>query len=1162
MATGQKITIGRYNPEIGDILATINKEKIDLTDPITFESPSGAKYAFDMATKAYDGNLLFSQKYVLNESPDYPLRWKFMASGEGTDQVVAKIPSGIVQDIKTLKFVIALNSTEIAYTPGEDGKEIVLNLLPPPTEGVYSIHAVVKVDDTWKQAGRFDVLARSPKELKVTLVPMGSDVADKESIQKELNETWNPYGISWTVNVDKEFYLDKEGDGAPKRKTLVDAIVGDKIVPGDDWPSEYAPQQSAINRAYRDYSVAVSNYNREEMYVFVLPSAKAPLSGQVGDNPLGKQWGYLFIDDFKSEGDIRTLSHELGHGKMKLEHTFDAIPQGSTNNLMDYTSAGSGTGGTDLVRTQWEYIHNPAVFDPAQVDEDGANKEDIITQIIKEVLSNGEKGCAFVRMKIETGELGENFTFNTNTVAYLAGKYENEKIVIAKGAEISSYDITQATLSIREELKAGIRELIVYVCADGQIGYCNPKEDYKEYDPLIDAANNAAFLNKFKTDYLLCRSKSSRFLNLSFETFTEEEIDNIEHLYGGTQVITDPETGEHHTLKCNLIYTNYNSTPEQLEIAKNYVPGNGDLKIWINKTQSSYEVKSEIPQFVTSKLVLKDKQGNVVQTYSFIEFLKSANQLNPSRNDFFGEVYELFDLFSSDKGVRYLRIPESVWGCEQEGYQFFKTIFKYLPSSILLKSTLITFGQDNVANAVSIQHPILASKLRNWDNEGKEEFAFVCGVYNGIIEVLAAVPDAVKLIAGLNSTVGLDDLTLTLNKLEQFKQEDANGNVVYSGFWGFIESSYYKTVLDNCKLSEFGGEIAFVVLLVALQDYAALESSIGKPLTEVIKVLKYVDDLTGKITGAEYVLQFTSNSIGYIRNKAKTAFARVVDEQFFATAINSTGDIVELSNVPVQQVQLSNPEGELLAEIEGKTYTLISKVEVDIINLLKTVTHSIDATTIAQSRTALGAIADNLTDAQIENIIKKNYLASEKVLRPGESYLVTTEMLEEIRAQLIKVSKQVGLPTKGSTLSKIKSLLYLVEDETGFIKVDAGFRNVDGYIGREQDLITKTTAKMNDDYRLDLSSGDVLNESEGYGVIKFKNTENTDFDFAFDSPEAPPNTHSGMLGNDSRIIFEYKMKQPRDLIDGDILEIYDNNGGTPVKRYNYSENDGGWKLIR
>jgi hypothetical protein len=97
--------------------------------------------------------------------------------------------------------------------------------------------------------------------------------------------------------------------------------------------------------------------------------------------PLGKQWGYLFVDEFGKEGDkekhYRTLSHELGHGRTALPHTFAGnntnhiVPKGTTNNLMDYPPVG-GQGGTNLVREQWGMAHSPAIFTPPQDDEDGA----------------------------------------------------------------------------------------------------------------------------------------------------------------------------------------------------------------------------------------------------------------------------------------------------------------------------------------------------------------------------------------------------------------------------------------------------------------------------------------------------------------------------------------------------------------------------------------------------------------------------------------------------------------------------------------------------------------------------------------------------------------------------------------------------------------------
>lgn len=102
--------------------------------------------------------------------------------------------------------------------------------------------------------------------------------------------------------------------------------------------------------------------------------------------PLKEQWGYLFVNEFGKEADkqkhYRTLSHELGHGRTALPHTFkdDYIAKYTTNNLMDYVDPGSfppnggsgWEGATDLVRAQWDMVHNPAIFTPLQSDGDGA----------------------------------------------------------------------------------------------------------------------------------------------------------------------------------------------------------------------------------------------------------------------------------------------------------------------------------------------------------------------------------------------------------------------------------------------------------------------------------------------------------------------------------------------------------------------------------------------------------------------------------------------------------------------------------------------------------------------------------------------------------------------------------------------------------------------
>lgn len=401
LKTGEVIPIGRYNPDIANILADIDINVINHDKKITFENGSGTTYAFDPANNEYGKNLLFSSFYILGNEKTYSLRWKFMPVGSGTDKVEAIMPSEIEQNKETLKFIVKSNSTEIDYTPNPGGN-ITLNLMPGTSDAEYSIHAVVKNKDTgkWEQAGRFDVLSRTPKTYNATLVALGGTLPS--GIEADLNTIWKPYGITWKINVDDKFYDNTAIDDASKeRVSVINGIVSEKLTAGDEFLSEYSQQQLDINRAYRDYLVANNKYSNEEMYLFVLPEGKAPDKNKLGDMPLGKQWGYLF-----GTPTAHTLAHELGHGKTKLEHTFadDKITQGSTTNLMDYSANDS------LVRYQWQNIHDPAIFDPVQSDEDAAFSITIHQNLVIEALSK-------IEGKIDVNERNLKLLISTGLLA-------------------------------------------------------------------------------------------------------------------------------------------------------------------------------------------------------------------------------------------------------------------------------------------------------------------------------------------------------------------------------------------------------------------------------------------------------------------------------------------------------------------------------------------------------------------------------------------------------------------------------------------------------------------------------------------------------------------------------------------------------------------------
>ncbi|HOO85643.1 MAG TPA: fibronectin type III domain-containing protein, partial [Prolixibacteraceae bacterium] len=131
LADGSKIPLGRYNPDINEILADINPNKVDYDYKILFSEAEGAEYDFDPAADIYQNNNIYSNHYnKLEDSDDYKLRWKFMQVDGGTDEVSVTIPDHFSD--KELKFIITQNNTELAYEAGATSS-INLTLMPPPT---------------------------------------------------------------------------------------------------------------------------------------------------------------------------------------------------------------------------------------------------------------------------------------------------------------------------------------------------------------------------------------------------------------------------------------------------------------------------------------------------------------------------------------------------------------------------------------------------------------------------------------------------------------------------------------------------------------------------------------------------------------------------------------------------------------------------------------------------------------------------------------------------------------------------------------------------------------------------------------------------------------------------------------------------------------------
>ncbi len=199
--------------------------------------------------------------------------------------------------------------------------------------------------------GAAKAVVYQPQPMKLVVVPLaGTTAPDASALQSQLSAIYGQAVTSWTVTVTAPFAY---------------TIPGGQLEFGS---SEMASSYTeGMNNLIDAYKVANPSLEDGTYYLFVVPRfSDATLQGYM---PRARRFGFIA----QSSTDARTLAHELGHGAFNLEHTFPVLPQGTTDNLMDYN------GGTRLIKPQWDLIHNPELTTGLLDDEtDAASKKEFI----------------------------------------------------------------------------------------------------------------------------------------------------------------------------------------------------------------------------------------------------------------------------------------------------------------------------------------------------------------------------------------------------------------------------------------------------------------------------------------------------------------------------------------------------------------------------------------------------------------------------------------------------------------------------------------------------------------------------------------------------------------------------------------------------------------
>jgi hypothetical protein len=327
---------------------------------LKFAASAEQKFGFD--EKKYDP---IASTYTKVEN-QY-LSWKSVATGQ-TDKVIATLEGTGIDKTKIRYELGGLelrpqelgpnaqspspNPQVLEFRGTADGLEEELIALYNPNPQSPSPNTQSPTPKT-QVLGKLSVVTYDELVKDLVIVPLNGNKYPygEDALRTQLNKIYGQAVVKWNITFAQNFDvpgIDPFDDG------------------GSGLLSNYSPDMRKVVSAYK------ANLQPHTYYLFLVKNPKAgTLAGYM---PRSKECGFIFVDKNGSEETIiHTMAHELGHGAFTLQHPFadekyTMKPQGSTNNLMDYTVSG-----TALYKYQWDRMRYPEiVMGLFEEDEEGA----------------------------------------------------------------------------------------------------------------------------------------------------------------------------------------------------------------------------------------------------------------------------------------------------------------------------------------------------------------------------------------------------------------------------------------------------------------------------------------------------------------------------------------------------------------------------------------------------------------------------------------------------------------------------------------------------------------------------------------------------------------------------------------------------------------------
>jgi hypothetical protein len=315
------------------------------------------KYAFDEWKSIYKNSTKFNKEYErikTVKNKDYYVSAKAIAPA-AVDYLKVKITktdNSIKADsIKFINSKGTIYNAVLLDSTGTGEYNYEITVVGGPEKDAQEIYAIYRQTSAKTlNLGKVFVASYPRQERKLKLIPVNGVSPDYNEIKDNINKIYNPLNIYFNYITDDNW-----------NNSTWDQIQNNALdVEANSFLSSYSLEMKKIRDAYlRDRKPLP-----DEFCLFLLNKANPDTIA--GDMPIGKRFGYIFLNKYPDKKNV--FSHEIGHGLFNLKHTFDGYSFEKNqlpDNVMDYSN------GSKFSKHQWDLLHDPALsFGLFNNDED------------------------------------------------------------------------------------------------------------------------------------------------------------------------------------------------------------------------------------------------------------------------------------------------------------------------------------------------------------------------------------------------------------------------------------------------------------------------------------------------------------------------------------------------------------------------------------------------------------------------------------------------------------------------------------------------------------------------------------------------------------------------------------------------------------------------